>query len=42
MENKKSVTVLKIGGNIIDNPTDLKQFLIAIIKIVEKQLNFCA
>ena len=27
MENKKSLTVLKIGGNIIDNPTELKQFL---------------
>ena len=33
MENKKSVTVLKIGGNIIDNPTDLKQFLSDFSKI---------
>jgi acetylglutamate kinase len=27
MENKKPVTLIKIGGNIIDNPTELKQFL---------------
>jgi len=33
MENKKSVTVLKIGGNIIDNPTELKQFLSDFSKI---------
>ncbi|WP_426065139.1 acetylglutamate kinase [Flavobacterium sp. DSP2-3-1] len=28
MENKKPVTLIKIGGNIIDNPTELSQFLI--------------
>jgi acetylglutamate kinase len=28
MGNKKSVTVIKIGGNIIDDPKELKQFLI--------------
>ena len=33
MENKKSVTLLKIGGNIIDNPTELKQFLSDFSKI---------
>ena len=27
MENKNPVTLIKIGGNIIDNPTELKQFL---------------
>ncbi|SHM21131.1 acetylglutamate kinase [Flavobacterium xanthum] len=27
MENKKPVSIIKIGGNIIDNPTELKQFL---------------
>ena len=27
MENKKPVTLIKIGGNIIDNPAELKQFL---------------
>ncbi|RKS93864.1 N-acetylglutamate kinase [Flavobacterium limicola] len=27
MENKKPVTIIKIGGNIIDNPTELSQFL---------------
>ena len=27
MENKKPVTLIKIGGNIIDNPTELSQFL---------------
>ncbi|MFV8441731.1 acetylglutamate kinase [Flavobacterium sp. LB2P44] len=27
MENKKPVTLIKIGGNIIDNPTELAQFL---------------
>jgi acetylglutamate kinase len=26
MENKKPVTLIKIGGNIIDNPTELSQF----------------
>jgi acetylglutamate kinase len=27
MHNKKSITVVKIGGNIIDDATELKQFL---------------
>lgn len=27
MGNNKSVSIIKIGGNIIDNPTELKQFL---------------
>jgi acetylglutamate kinase len=27
MENKKPLTLIKIGGNIIDNPTELSQFL---------------
>ncbi|MEZ7505063.1 acetylglutamate kinase [Flavobacterium sp. Arc2] len=27
MDNKKSVTVIKIGGNIIDDPKELQQFL---------------
>lgn len=27
MENKKPVTIIKIGGNIIDNPTELSEFL---------------
>ncbi|MGZ9736641.1 acetylglutamate kinase [Flavobacterium sp. GNP002] len=27
MKNKKPVTLIKIGGNIIDNPTELSQFL---------------
>ncbi|SHG21018.1 N-acetylglutamate kinase [Flavobacterium segetis] len=27
MKNKKSLQVIKIGGNIIDNPKELKQFL---------------
>nr|WP_315178631.1 acetylglutamate kinase [uncultured Flavobacterium sp.] len=33
MENKKPVTLIKIGGNIIDNPTELKQFLFDFSKI---------
>ena len=33
MENKKPVTLIKIGGNIIDNPTELKQFLADFSKI---------
>lgn len=33
MENKKPVTLIKIGGNIIDNPTELKQFLSHFSKI---------
>ena len=33
MENKKSVTIIKIGGNIIDNPTELSQFLSDFSKI---------
>lgn len=33
MENKKPVTLLKIGGNIIDNPTELAQFLSDFSKI---------
>ncbi|MFE3870708.1 acetylglutamate kinase [Flavobacterium sp. ZS1P70] len=33
MENKKPVTIIKIGGNIIDNPTELKQFLSDFSKI---------
>ena len=33
MENKKSLTILKIGGNIIDNPAELKQFLSDFSKI---------
>jgi acetylglutamate kinase len=27
MENKKPLSIIKIGGNIIDNPTELSQFL---------------
>ncbi|MBP2281930.1 acetylglutamate kinase [Flavobacterium sp. CG_23.5] len=27
MENKKPLTIIKIGGNIIDNPAELSQFL---------------
>ena len=27
MGTKKSVSIIKIGGNIIDNPTELAQFL---------------
>jgi hypothetical protein len=27
MHNKKSITVVKIGGNIIDDATELKQFI---------------
>lgn len=27
MENKQSVSIVKIGGNIIDNPTELTSFL---------------
>jgi len=33
MENKKPVTLIKIGGNIIDNPAELKQFLSDFSKI---------
>jgi acetylglutamate kinase len=33
MENKKKVTIIKIGGNIIDNPTELSQFLSDFSKI---------
>lgn len=33
MENKKPVTLIKIGGNIIDNPTELTQFLSDFSKI---------
>ncbi|MDI5888284.1 acetylglutamate kinase [Flavobacterium yafengii] len=33
MENKKPVSLIKIGGNIIDNPTELKQFLADFSKI---------
>ncbi len=33
MEDKESITVLKIGGNIIDNPAELKQFLSDFSKI---------
>lgn len=33
MENKKRVTVIKIGGNIIDNPVELSQFLYDFSKI---------
>ena len=33
MENKKSLSLIKIGGNIIDNPTELKQFLADFSKI---------
>jgi len=33
MENKKPVTIIKIGGNIIDNPTELAQFLFDFSKI---------
>ncbi|MDZ4330761.1 MAG: acetylglutamate kinase [Flavobacterium sp.] len=33
MENKKPVTLIKIGGNIIDNPTELEQFLADFSKI---------
>lgn len=28
MENKKTLSIIKIGGNIIDNPTELSQFLV--------------
>jgi acetylglutamate kinase len=34
MENKKPLTLVKIGGNIIDNPTELKHFLSDFSKIV--------
>ena len=27
MENKTPLSIIKIGGNIIDNPTELSQFL---------------
>jgi acetylglutamate kinase len=33
MENKHPLTVIKIGGNIIDNPTELSQFLSDFSKI---------
>jgi acetylglutamate kinase len=33
MESKKSVTVVKIGGNIIDSPTELQKFLFDFSKI---------
>ncbi|WP_310555972.1 acetylglutamate kinase [Flavobacterium sp.] len=33
MKNKKPLTIVKIGGNIIDSPTDLKQFIIDFSKI---------
>jgi acetylglutamate kinase len=33
MENKKPVALIKIGGNIIDNPTELSQFLSDFSKI---------
>ena len=33
MENKKSVTLVKIGGNIIDDPAELAQFLADFSKI---------
>ena len=33
MENKKPLTLIKIGGNIIDNPTELSQFLSDFSKI---------
>ncbi|MFE3868222.1 acetylglutamate kinase [Flavobacterium sp. LS2P90] len=33
MENKKPVVIIKIGGNIIDNPTELAQFLSDFSKI---------
>jgi hypothetical protein len=35
MHNKKSITVVKIGGNIIDDATELKQFIM-IFKIKVK------
>jgi acetylglutamate kinase len=33
MENKKPLSIIKIGGNIIDNPTELSQFLFDFSKI---------
>jgi acetylglutamate kinase len=33
MENKEPITLIKIGGNIIDNPTELSQFLSDFSKI---------
>jgi acetylglutamate kinase len=33
MENKKNLSIIKIGGNIIDNPTELSQFLYDFSKI---------
>jgi acetylglutamate kinase len=33
MENKKPLTILKIGGNIIDNPAELSQFISDFSKI---------
>lgn len=33
MSNKKPITIVKIGGNIIDNPTELTQFLFDFSKI---------
>ena len=33
MENKKPLSIIKIGGNIIDSPTELSQFLLDFSKI---------
>ena len=33
MHNKKPITVVKIGGNIIDNAQELKQFLADFAKV---------
>jgi acetylglutamate kinase len=33
MENKKPITIIKIGGNIIDNPMELAHFLADFSKI---------
>ena len=33
MENKKPITLVKIGGNIIDNPMELAPFLTDFSKI---------
>jgi acetylglutamate kinase len=35
MSNKKSLTVVKIGGNIIDDATELKQFLADFAKLMD-------
>jgi acetylglutamate kinase len=38
MENKKPLSIIKIGGNIIDNPTELSQFLSDFSKIEDYKI----